>query len=374
MTEYGLTPESLAERARIDAAKIKTWLSVDSDISLSRLRDLADVYKKHWSIFLLEEPSKHFKKAKDYRKKNNSPLGLEAMLAFEEADRLVKLGNEQFGIKLSDDIVKLQMSNNDPVVLASNARKLLGVTPRVQLEWKKPELAYKYLKEALENSGIVVSEQEIKNQSLDGFTLNTSVGASIVVNRKGQNIYRKIFTLLHELGHLLSGESVACETSINYSNRENELFANSFASSFMLPPSMTNVDEILSKPSKDSTISNTTYSLLSKKYSVSMSAIAVWLRRNDYISPAELDNKLTEFDLLFVEAQKRKEAKSKLKKGFDPKGHERKAVDRVGAVLTSRILNDYHEGKATIRDVASRLNVKVHLLEKVESFIGHGNS
>ncbi len=369
LAEYGLSVEKLAEKSGINADLIKNWADSDSDVPISSLRKLANIYKKHWGIFLINHKTTSFKRPKDFRKRGSQPLGLQASLSFEEASRLIGISSSLSLKKIDANLHKYQGVSVDAVTQAENIRKLLGLTKDKYSQWKKPEDSYKYLKSKIEELGIIISIVKIDDENLDGFIMQNDEGAVIVLNKNSENLYRRSFTLLHELGHYLQNVSASCLTYYGKGSTSNEKFADDFASEVLLPTKILTRDEIIRSISGGSPVIDEQYSILSKRYSISMSAVAVRLAKLNLITSLECDTKISQFNNLYRENLAKKKQLQKEKGGFDPKGHERSALNRVGKNIADNVINDYYQGKVSLREAAGLLNVKVNMVGKIEALV-----
>ena len=103
------------------------------------------------------------------------------------------------------------------------------------------------LAEAIErNLGVDVMVEGFPAREVLGACITDRRWPFILVNR-GQPITRALFTLAHELGHVLSGEgkeSITLDVTLTQHTKE-EMFANAFAASFLMPSS--SVQELIDK-------------------------------------------------------------------------------------------------------------------------------
>lgn len=373
LKSYGLDANDLSEKTGIAADKVALWESSDSEISISLLRDIANVYKKHWAIFLLHEPPKNFKRPRDYRaRSSHRQFGLISRLAFEEANRLINLASTYSLPEIDGRLRKLTSQHNTPEALAATVRAVLGIES-VQDDWKRPEDAWNYCADKLEEFGMIISLQEL-DDGVDGFIVIKDEGVAIVVNRKMKNIYRRTFTLLHELGHYLQGVSAACDTSEIIHEVEAESYADTFSSNILVPSKRLLFHPVVLAIAEGKIPDEEDYKILSKKYCVSMSQIAVRLFKINLISKSQLDEQLLTAERLYKEKEEEKKRKSKASGGFDPKGHERKAINRVGRPLAATLLENYRNEKITVRDFSSSMGVKINLVGRIENMLGNERS
>lgn len=104
-------------------------------------------------------------------------------------------------------------------------------------DWRMGTSKLSNLKHAIEEwLGIDVLFVESSEDDLLGAAITSAEMPLIVINCN-QSQPRALFTLAHELGHLLSGGESMLVTDMNFSGRPNsiERFANAFAAEFLLP-------------------------------------------------------------------------------------------------------------------------------------------
>ena len=65
----------------------------------------------------------------------------------------------------------------------------------------------------------------------------------------------------------------------------------------------------------------------------------------------------------------RRKKKNQDKGGFDPKGHERSAINRVSVPLAASVLSSYSANNITPRDFASIMGVKVNLVGRIVTML-----
>lgn len=95
--------------------------------------------------------------------------------------------------------------------------------------------AYEYLRRQIEKTNIIVLQSSVKDPSLKGACLYDpdNVAPVVWVNTYEQNHNSRMFSLLHEVGHVLSGDSGISSTYEIDNNKE--AFCNKFAANVLLP-------------------------------------------------------------------------------------------------------------------------------------------
>ncbi|MDA9473274.1 hypothetical protein XI03_01700 [Bradyrhizobium sp. CCBAU 65884] len=116
---------------------------------------------------------------------------------------------------------------------ALHARDFFNVTLDDQLEAKDDRAFYLICRQKIEARGVLVLHESFPEQDGSGFCLYDPRHPVIVVNTKAQTWGRRLFTLAHELAHVLQHSSgisdpFVCRNSI-------ERACNRFAGSFLVP-------------------------------------------------------------------------------------------------------------------------------------------
>ncbi len=124
--------------------------------------------------------------------------------------------------------------------MAARVRDYLGVSLDQQLAWRDDEEALKQWRQALYRVGIFVFKDAFREEGFSGFSLYDDVFPIIYVNNSAAKT-RQIFTLFHELGHLLFHTSGIDPLDDGYVERlpdrprHIEVLCNRFAAQFLLP-------------------------------------------------------------------------------------------------------------------------------------------
>ena len=120
------------------------------------------------------------------------------------------------------------------------ARSYLGVSLDDQKKWRNATEALKGWREAFEEVGIYVFKDSFKQATISGFCLSDDEFPLIMVNNSTSHT-RQIFTLIHELAHILWRTSSLTQHDDSYISsladpaRTVEVFCNRFAGEFLVP-------------------------------------------------------------------------------------------------------------------------------------------
>lgn len=239
----GLSPEEAAQKF----TKIAAWEAGTALPSYPQLEQMAEAFRIPVAVFFFPQPpnvppiGETFRTLPDaefaqlprriqqlLRKAKAFQLGLyELTQGRNTADRLITR-DVQFTARMSVDS------------MAARVRNYLGVSLEQQTAWRNAEHALKEWRQALYRVGIFVFKDAFREESFSGFSLYDDVFPIIYVNNS-QTETRQIFTLFHELAHLLFHTSGIDPLNDEYVERlperpqHIEVLCNRFAAQFLVP-------------------------------------------------------------------------------------------------------------------------------------------
>ena len=219
---------------------IKEWEKQEgvTKPTFAQIEKLSKIYKRPLSAFLLPAPPKEPPFPKDFRtlpSEETQALKPKTYLAIRKARRFQYSALELIKV-LGEESKKLPGKANlsdSPEMLAEEVRMQFGIKgfPRRASFTKKTALD-EWIK-ILEKNGILVFQLSITmNKEIRGFSL-IDEDVPVIVLRRSDEISAKIFTLFHELAHLLLREGGICD--LEESDISHEKFCNHFAGAFLVP-------------------------------------------------------------------------------------------------------------------------------------------
>jgi len=237
----GMAIDEVAKKTRgITADIIREWEKKDGTLkpTFAQVERLSMIYKRPLSAFLLPAPPKETPFPTDFRtlpSKEKQPLKPKTYLAIRKARRFQYSAIElikELGEESKKLFIKANLSD-DPEVLAEKTRGQLGVKGFFRSATFTKEDALNEWIKILENNGILVFQISITmNKKIRGFSL-IDEDVPVVVLRRSDETSAKIFTLFHELAHLLLQECGICDWE--ESDISHEKFCNHFAGAFLVP-------------------------------------------------------------------------------------------------------------------------------------------
>ena len=136
-----------------------------------------------------------------------------------------------------DNLRKLRQSNFTElgiVKTAASIRKTIGLTTRAQFDARDARIFYADVRKSIERHQIFVLQDSFPSEDGAGFCLSQHVGYDmIVINTLKQSYERRLFTLAHELCHVILGQSGVSDPNVTSSVMERR--CNKFAGHFLAP-------------------------------------------------------------------------------------------------------------------------------------------
>jgi len=357
-TSSGWSLEEVSKRLNTSVDVIKSIEQGTWQPTLLQLKELSNAYKRPLALFFLTKPLDEPSLPKDYRllPDRKDVFDKKTISIIRKARGLQEVGGEllsNMNTKISPRIDQVSLSKN-PSDLGVYYRNQFSVNIDMQQGFKSSAAFLNYLRETCENHNILVFQFPLPVEDARGFVLTDTNPNVIVINSK-DTIEARIFTLLHEFGHILLGETVIDLPiiSLNKKNRI-ESWCNQFAASFLLPKTHT---ETLFRNEKALT-SQRTLNRLSKKFKVSRSMLLYSMYKQDFITKDEFEQKLETYRLS-KESQKKKTTKT----GGIPQ--EKKCLREMGSKFVSMVANNYDKNYITYTDALRFLSVKSRNFDKV---------
>ena len=234
-----MSAKDLAKKLNQKETTIKDWESGNGRPSYAQLEKLAKRVRRPVAVFYFPEPPLEPSLTEQFRS-----LPPEATDVIPPEIRfLIRDGRvKQMSLQelLGDDMPSpsiLSLSGRSPKELAQRTRARLGVSLEDQIACEDADAAVKMWRDALEACGVWIFKDAFKHNDYCGFYLHDERFPLIMLNNSMAKV-RQIFTLFHELGHLLRGKGgIDLRTTPEWtgSYREEEVFCNAFAAAFLVP-------------------------------------------------------------------------------------------------------------------------------------------
>jgi Zn-dependent peptidase ImmA (M78 family) len=355
----GWVQEALAKKLKVADSTLAGWLAGNKKPTLTQLENLSKALKRPLAAFLLAKPPEEKPPPKDYRliPGQEGKFDRKTLLAIRRARRLQNVSKELFENLEHSYRAKVspEKLSGDPKDAARRYRSAFQITEEMQRKWKTAYDAFRALRGMVENDNIIVLQTSMPMEDARGFALVDELPAVIVVNSK-DGIEARLFSLMHEFGHVLLGESgVSMSEDKLFLDRSDpvEKWCDAFASEFLFPQEL--AKSVFSE-NRQSLIDTKTLNTLSKKYKVSKKFLLYNMRKLDFISVGQFEGVLDRY---------RKEV-SRLEKRRAGGGlaSDKRCLAEKGQKFVSLVLDNVEKGYITRSDALDYLSIKSGTLDK----------
>ena len=347
------------EEALKDFSKIEKWEAGESFPTYPQLEKLSVKFKVPVAVFFFPEPPdippirNSFRTLPDARF-NQLPREIHFLLRKAKAFQ-INLSELNDGVNPADRFVLNDLrftKDMDTTAMARQIRGYLDISFKTQISWDNSNVAFEAWREIIEHHGVAVFKDAFGNDFFSGFCIYDETFPVIYINNSSAST-RQIFTLFHELAHLLfhtsgiSARDSEPDEDLSASGRRTEVICNRFAAEFLLPMSRLKKDIRGHAPNKEIA------GLLAGRYHVSRESI---FRRF-------LDSNLITADEYPDFAQTGEER---------PRGqggnHYWTKIAYLGTNYINLAFSRYHQNRISEPELADYLDMKVKNLPQLENY------
>ena len=372
-----VTLEDAAQAANVAVEDVQAWEKCEEAPTLNQLRKLAAKYHFPLAVFYLPEPPQDFAPLRDFRRlpkaedRSISPnLAYHIRNAYERRELAIELSGD---LQERPRAFPLKAKFSDaPEPVGAAIGKFLGIDNAAQMQAARQGRAFGFWRRKLEEHGILVFVISGPHYSVDleemrGFALAKEELPVIVVNGKDYSQGGKCYTLLHELTHIILGESAISNGSTGKFGStaevgEIERFCDAVAATALMPPEL-----VLSFPQAKAPErrewSNDDLRTISRAIGVSREALllrlvtlhrATWTFYNEQRSRFQEEYRQTALE------------KAQGEKKSVPIKRPILLMSWNGRGFTRLVLRSYYDQRITLNDVSSYLGAKVKHIPALE--------
>ena len=340
----GFSIEEIAKKSKISLESLE-----EGKLTIPQLKRLADVLKRPLVAFFSDEvPS--LPKIQDYRLNRDKKINPEVF--FAQRKLIYLLGKlKELGIEKS--LIPTFEPNLSTSRLAEEFRKHLGIE---LIKNQKPKYILDKYKEIIEDKlKILIIEHPLKpvrskvTDDVRAFSIYSEI-AGIVLNETDHPSV-KLFSLFHEVCHLLRRSSGICSLDYEVEEKyEEESFCNMFSAEFLVP-SYDIKKELQNYPLSEKNIFET-IGTLSKIYGVSKQVILLRLLYLGYLS--KKGYQATKANLEDLEE----------KQHFGRRIWQEVFKNRVGNLTIKEVKKGFIQNKISFYEALNILDIKTKYAEK----------
>ena len=381
-----ITPEVLKwarERAHYTTAEAATKAGTseeryidfeegDKSPTLKQLYDLAKAFRQSVGTFYLEAPPEKEEPLKEMRRLSDAPPVRESSslaTAVEDVlqrrrnalDMYSDLGEEppQWQIRASLDA--------DPESVGTEVRDYVNAEISEQQRISRPYQALDYWRNLLAQRGVLTFQiPRVSVEEMRGFAISKFPLPVVGVNRKDSPTAR-IFTLLHEVGHILLEDSILHHNPPSSNPKDDDLsrgessddeierFCNEVAAATIIPKGhLLDIRKVTSK-GKKAIWGKSDIREISSMYSISPAVAVRRLFNFDCIADSVFYNLVEEFDR-YNPAEEGSES--------DGGNYYKNQRSELGNFYSDLAFRAYNNGSVNLSDLSSILDVKIDNLPR----------
>lgn len=364
---YNMSYEEAAQRIGVDVDKYKNWENGTDYPTYAKLRKISDAFHKPSALFFFPVPPQIKSPKGDLRTLPDTVvnrLSRNVILQLEKAKvyqlSLIELYGER------DSVFLHRNEFPDGVdALCDFFRKKLEFPIAAQKARKSTKVVFEIYREKFYDIGIYVFKDSFKDNAISGLCVKDNRFPVIVINNS-MSFARQIFTLFHELYHLISDTSGAeiirddFFSMLDEGQSDIERNCDSFANSFLVP--LADFKQELKK----SPIDEKRIEELAQLYSVSREAIMYKLLTMGKITNNDYSQLKEVFYGEAIRTQGKKEGKKSGGNYYSTK------LSYLGNQYTGEVFRQYFSGKISGVKAGEMLQSKVDYLPRLESAFFRG--
>jgi len=238
--ESGLSRDEVADKLKVGVSDVKAWESETARPSKGNLTNLAKSLHRPSAIFYLPDPPKSASLPTSFRHApslGGHTLNHKELLEIRKAGRLQSILS---WIQVESDenpckIPHFSIEDNHEEA-GKQVRGQIGVSMDKQFNWENYSQAFREWRSVLTNFEIIVLQVSLGKESIRGFAIWDEFTPLIAVNTAYHQTAR-IFTLFHEVGHLVLRSSSPCYEFVSPedTDRKTERWCEEFAAAYLMP-------------------------------------------------------------------------------------------------------------------------------------------
>jgi Zn-dependent peptidase ImmA (M78 family) len=362
--------EDVAIRMKKDAETIQDWESGTSSPTYVQLETLAyKLYKRPIAVFFFPQPPEEISPRNSFRTLPETELR-------QFPPRFLQLFRQAQAMQANLDELNDGMNpaarkifrdlrfepHSELSVIVAQVRAYLGVSLDTQIGWANVETALKEWRRTIEANGIYVFKEAFRCEDLSGFAVYDEEFPLIYVNNS-MPLTRQIFTLFHELAHLLfrtggiDKNNDAFLRGLRGDNRRIEVLCNRFVGELLVPAGD------FTRASSGKRVDDGMVKALADRFKVSQEVILRKCLDRGLIDQRYYESKRTEG------IRRARERRASATGG----NYYRNQIAYLGDTYLGLVFNKYYQKGFSAQRLAEYLNVKLDHVREVETlFLGRG--
>lgn len=366
----GYSVEDVARSFKKTAEEINRWETGESFPTYSQLEKISySLYKRPIALFFFPEPPREpepdqsFRTLPDFEIRNLTP-GSRHIIR-EAYARQITLHEMNDGRNPSEKFIfrDIRLSPGENVQTAAKlVRSYLGIQLEDQIHWSNTDEALKNWRKLIEYCGIFVFKDSFDQEDVSGFCLFDDEFPVIYLNNSTTKT-RQIFTLIHELAHILMGANGITKANDSYisaltgDSKSVEIFCNKFTSESLVPSDDFDIKFNIAEPLERFVERQ------ASRYKVSREVILRKLVDRQIVGSEYYEERVNEW---LEEYRRRNEGRSG---GGGGGNYYATLATYLGDKFLKVAFTKYYHGGCTVEQLADYMNIKASSVTRLEQFV-----
>ena len=364
-TPFKTIEDVIARRPRYTREQIEEWENGSSRPTITEAKDLAALYDVPFAcLYYTDIPNK---KPRSYTDRRTAYKHINNELSYElwrEIRRITT--NREIALETDTDffldIEPLPLITRDENIpsVASKIRSYLGLETPFKYKSQYGNNAYNYFRSIFENKNIMVAQiTGVSVSEIRGLSIYNNIMPIIAINNSDWE-RAKVFTLFHEMAHLLRRSSSLCLIDFYEHNDDEEKICDKIATETLLPE--VSFKEIVSDMNNgDIDWDNQSLFDIADKYAIST---VVVLRRLYELKFISFDYYISRYKEMEAEVAEQ----LKNKKSFHVDYHY-KYLNKQGYLFPKIMLLEFANGNISYGEICRLLNVNTMHVRNIEQVV-----
>ena len=241
VAESGIPKAEIDKRLKVSNGTVDSWMGGDGQPNRTQFNRLKSLLGRPASIFFMDTPPTTTESDIAIRFAFGATSGSRSSverLAIRDSSRIRRFVRDlqhDLGRRLKN--IPTASTNEDPEDVARIVRaEHIRVPIEEQMSWSSPEQAFRQWRVLIERMDILVFLYSLGEESARGFSFAIEPPPVIGVSTTWPASVR-VYTLFHELGHVLTQTSSSCVEEMDVRPTEDpiERWCEKFAASFLMP-------------------------------------------------------------------------------------------------------------------------------------------
>jgi len=358
-----LTRNQASERTGISISRLTQLEEGEKQPTLGELKVFSKEYKRTIATLLLSEPPKEKPLPKDRRTIDSTNIGNfheKTIIAIRKARALAQSFVElrkELGIKIPQLKIKDSV-NSDPKLVAENIHNLLKLSEIREID--NINFALEAYIERVESFGVAVFQLRLTQDGLRGFSITDDIIPIIGIKRGQEPPHSKVFTLFHELGHILLNEGGLCDLT-DKTKIQIEKWCNTFSAEILIPTTeLLEMDKVVEQKRDGNKIWRQTD--------------LIKLGNHFHVGPLAILRSLLENNLTtksFYHEKHQSWNKPQFGRAKAPKGRElhKESLQERGRTFVSLAFSAYDQNRIDLKDLSDFLGLKIAYIPKTRQLL-----